>query len=166
MKQQTSLPIALKWGIIVALSNMLFTILMFFLNINSNSPTAWLSYLVVIAGLFVAMKEYRDDNSVMSFGEAFKLGMQLILVSAVISSLFFIFYVYFINTNLIEQILLQTEEKMRAQGQPDEVIEQSMGYVKMYMTPIMMSVMGFISMIIMGAIFSVAMSFFMRRDPQ
>lgn len=166
MKQQTSLPIALKWGIIVALSNMLLTILMFFLNINHNSPTAWLSYLVVIAGLFVAMKEYRDDNSVMSFGEAFKLGMQLILVSAVLSSLFFIFYVYFINTNLTEQILLQTEEKMRAQGQSDEVIEQSMGYVKMYMTPVMMSVMSFISMIIMGAIFSVAMSLFMRRDSQ
>lgn len=62
--------VALKWGFIFALVGVIFSLILMVSGLAENRWLSSLAYLILIAGIVVAMKNYKEQNyGYMSYGQ-------------------------------------------------------------------------------------------------
>ena len=131
----------------------------------------WLSSVISIAifvwALFTAIRKQREDlGGTISFGGAFKVAFVASVIIALIGAVYMLLYANVINPDFIAEVKQATMEKMAAQGQSDEQIEQAMEMTGKLLTPVMMAVMGFIGNLIMGVVVSLIGAAILKKEPQ
>jgi hypothetical protein len=89
-----------------------------------------------------------------------------VLFSAVLPAIYTYFYVAVIDPSLIQNILTEAEENILASTPDisDEDLETALHYTEMFTSPVMMAVMGFIANVILGAILSLIIAIFAKRE--
>lgn len=87
----------------------------------------------------------------------------LVLFAGIVLGIYtFLFFQYF-DPSQLEQIWKMAEDRMLDQGLTDEQIDQAMGFSKMFMTPIAISISGLLSMVFWGTVFSLISSIFIKK---
>jgi ABC-type antimicrobial peptide transport system permease subunit len=101
----------------------------------------------------------------MTYGQAFSANFLIGLFAAIVSTIFFFFYIKYINTGLIEEILAQARTKIEAKAgnMSQEQMDQAMMWTERFMTPVWMVIWGFLGYAFWAAIFSLIISIFMRK---
>ena len=167
-QQQSTFQLAVMPGILLAIALILFGLVMFLLDVAYDSKIMYVSYLIMIAGLYWAMTNIRDKgfDGYISYGKSFSSGFYIMLIASVIAAIYTYFYVTMINPGMIEDILLNAEEKM-LEANPnmsDEEIEMAISMTEKFTSPVMMAVWGFIGNIVSGTIFSLIIAIFVKRE--
>ena len=166
--QRSSVSASLIYGLFLAIALIVFDLILFILGVDINSKIKWISYLIMIAGIFWAMISYRDKNAAgfISYGQAFGVGFFTVLFAAVLTAIYTYFYVAVIDPSLIQNILTEAEENILASTPDisDEDLETALHYTEMFTSPVMMAVMGFIANVILGAILSLIIAIFAKRE--
>jgi len=156
---------ALNWGVIMGIVLIIYSLLMFFLDLSLEQWVGWVSYVFMIGILILATINYRDKamGGVLSYGQALGFGVVVILFASIINAIYFYVFVEYIDPEFINKMLAMGEEKMIEQGIPEEQIELGIEMQKKFMKPIVMSLISIPTTVFMGLIFSLITSIFLKK---
>ena len=167
-KQSNSLfKSALTYGAMIGMGLIIYSVLLYILELSSNKALGYISFLIIAVGLFFSMKAYRDNvqNGIMTYGRGLGIGTLTLLVSAIISSIYVYIFFKFIDPGAVEQLLIAAEENMIAQGRlSDAQIEASMNITRKMMTPVFLTISGFFNNMLFGFIFVLIISAFTKKE--
>jgi hypothetical protein len=158
--------VALKWGVILGISLMLVTLIMYLTDQGSNPWFGLLTLVAMVSVLVLSMQEYRKLNGgFMTYGEGFGIGALLSAVAGLLSSLFNTFYNVVIDPTIQQRAFEQARERLEDQGQlSDEQIDQALEISQKFQSPGFTFIAGVFGTIIMGAILSLIIAAIIRRN--
>ncbi|ACT95670.1 DUF4199 domain-containing protein [Dyadobacter fermentans] len=166
MEEKTSTArVALKYGLVVAVVTMVYSTILYVAGLGSNRMLASLTYVFMIVAIVLAMKDFREKNGgFISYGEGLGLGSLTSAVLGLLSSAFTIFYLQFIDSNMLTQSLDQMREELEGKGMDDAQIEQAIEMSQKFMSPGIMFVTVILGYLVMGFIFSLIIAAIMRKE--
>ena len=169
MNQQepSKLKSALNFGAILGLVLMILSLITYVLEMYENKLFGYLSWVVMIAGIMIGIKKFRDGalGGYISYSNALGYGVLVSLFASIIASISSYVYLGFIDSSFIDFQLEQTEIQMIEQGQPEEAIEMAMTWTRKMVSPIGIFIMGIIGTTFLGLIISLIASAFLKKDP-
>lgn len=158
--------VILKWGLIGGMASVIIGIIAYLLNMQDSKITQYLSVLIMLGAIVFAHFEFRDkiNNGNAKFGELFRVGFLVSLVIAVISMIWFYFYVSFIDTDLVLRTLSKAEADMVERSLSEDDIKVAMKMTKKFVTPIYMTLIGFFYTAILGLIVTLVSALVVKND--
>lgn len=124
-EQPSAARIALKWGFLTALVELLVTSIRYSLNQYVNFLFPILTVLILIIGTVLAMREFRQvNNGWMSYGESISLTLLMFAIIGIMDSTYQQVYQTYIDPAYTEKTLSQTRDMMERFGAKDEQLEQ------------------------------------------
>ena len=153
-------------GLILGLALIIYSVLLYIFDLNLNKYLGYVSYIIIIAGVILGTKSYRDNNlnGFITYGQALGFGTMLVVVAAVLSAIYTYLFVAIIDPDIIDKILAISEEEMLKKGMSDDQVEMAQSFSKKLMSPVVMSITGFIGTSIVGFILSLITSAFLKKE--
>lgn len=160
--------LAAKWGLLGAIIMIIFTLIMFIVNVSYDSKLRWLGFLVIIAVSILGSIEYRDKlmNRFATFGQIFGFVLFVVVVYGFVVSIFSIINITFIDKEMVSKILLENEIKFEEQGMSDDQINMAMKWTKKMMTPMWIFVIGLFSTIFSGVLIALRTAAILAKKKQ
>jgi Protein of unknown function (DUF4199) len=105
-----------KWAVIYIITSIVITYAFQFLDVDqSTSPLRFLVYVPLIAFLFLAQKEYRDQlGGFITFGQGFITGLVYAVIVGILAAIFTYLYFTFLSPQAWEQVLAASRDSMSA----------------------------------------------------
>jgi hypothetical protein len=129
----TTTSVGLRYGLLTGIAS---AIISFLLNMShlEQSPAKWLTFVVIIGGIMLAQRAYRQANGeFMGYGEGLSVGMVTAAVSSVISAAFSYLYVTLIDPEMTARILDKARADMEERGtMSDAQMDQAMHWTTMF----------------------------------
>ena len=153
-------------GLILGLIGVVYTLVLYFLDLYSNQPLGYLFLVIQIFILIYLIKMYRDNylHGMMTFGKGLGAGMVICVYSAIISAIFAYILFKFIDTGLIDKQMALAEEKLLERGMSQSQIDAAMVIQKKIMIPEVMAPISLVSSIFLGLITSLIAAAFTRKE--
>ena len=159
--QQPASPsaVGIRYGLIVGLISVIISFGLYATG-QEQGPLRWLSSLVLIGGLVMAMRQFKQMNGgYMSFGQGLGIGTLVSAVTGVLSAIFVYVYMSFVDTGAIERMMDKARSDMEARGGlSDEQMEQGLAMTGKFMTAPALTISVLIGSIIIGFIISLVVS--------
>jgi hypothetical protein len=164
----SNVKVAINNGLLLGVALVLFSLLMYVVGIPLDSKIQWTSYAIMIAGLVLGIKQWRDkyNGGFLAYGQAFSHGFLMTLFAGILTTIWVFLFFGVIAPGEIEKMMEAAEEKMY-ESQPnmsDEQIEMALKYSRMFMSPVWMAVWGFIGNVVVGAVLSAIIAIFMKKE--
>ena len=157
-------PVALRYGIITALAVVIYSLIINIAGLSTSRALGWLVYLIIIAGIVKASQEFRKSaRGTMTFGEGFRIGAVISLITGAVSAVFTYIYLAFIDNSSIAIGLEKARESMENRGMNDEEIERTLAITSKFMTPPWISLIALIVTIVVGLIISAIIAAIMKK---
>ncbi len=141
--------ITLKWGLITGMVYVIFSLVSNMLGLQqgggSSAGLGILIYLLQWGGTFftiyMGVKEIRDLElgGYINVGLAFRKGMAIALIGGLISAVFTLIYMNFIDPDMGDRILEGAEEQWDAANIPEEQREMSRKFTGIFLNPWIMA---------------------------
>jgi hypothetical protein len=156
----------LKNGLILGLIGIIYTLVMYFLDLSLNNIQGYVFILIQIVILYFLVKMYRDNflHGIISFGQALGAGVVICLYYSIIIAIFTYILYAFIDTNLIDKMLAMTEEKLLNSGLSQSQIDASMTVQARLMKPGFMAPISIFGNMFQGLIMSLIVAAFVRKE--
>ncbi len=159
---------SLMYGIYLGFALIVYSLILFLLDVDFESKLKWISYVIMAAGLFWAMVSVRDKElgGFATYGKAFGIGFWTALFAAIISGIFTYIYVIYIDPGLLDEILLRTEESMLESNpdMSDEQLDMALSWTEKLTTPVWSTIWAFLANVIFGTILSLIIAIFAKRE--
>ena len=158
--------VALKWGLITGLALVVYSTILYTLELTTNTWLGILIYVFLALGLVAGMLEYRTANGgYLGYGEGIGLGALLSAVAGLLSSAFSVFYTTIIDPNFQERLFEQMRDKLEEDGNmSDDQIDQMIEMSQKFQSPGLQFVFGLFFLILIGVILSLLIAAFIRRN--
>jgi len=158
---------SLYWGVILGIALIIYSMLMWFLDLSLEKWVSWVSYIIMIGGIILGTKNYRDNslNGSITYGQAVGFGVMMLLFASVVSAIYSYIFLSFIDPEFINKILQMTEDQLIEKGMPDNQIEMAIEMQRKFMKPVIMALMSIPSYTIVGLIISLITSIFLKKKP-
>ncbi|OGX84056.1 hypothetical protein BEN47_16895 [Hymenobacter lapidarius] len=155
--------VGLRYGLLTGLVSIIISFGIFAAQME-DSPIKYISYLVLIGGLVMAMRYYKANNlGFMSYGEGLGIGVMVSAVVGVLSAIFTYVYMNIIDTDAVARMTEKVRAGMEEGGKlTDEQIDQSMAMAGKFMNGPFMVVAVVISSVLVGLVFSLVISAFIK----
>jgi uncharacterized membrane protein YhaH (DUF805 family) len=165
----------MKWGLITGMLYVVYMLLPNVLGLQqgpgaSMGVNLMLGTLILLATFFtiyMGVKETRDEekNGFITLGEAFKVGLQITLYACVIAGIFGLINYYFIDPNFGDKILEGAEAQWDKMNVPEESREMGRKWTGYMSNPIILTLMGIVSIVFWGVIKSLVAGMILRKNP-
>ncbi len=157
---------SLKHGLIVGLVIIIYSVLLYVFELNLIQALGYVVYVIFIAGFILGTKEFRDNNlnGHISYGRAFGYSIVILLIGAIIYSIYSFLLVTVIDPDIVDKMLAMAEEKMLERGMTDDQVEMAQSMQKKFMSPVFMSTMAFIFTMFFGTIIALITSAIVKKD--
>jgi hypothetical protein len=157
----------LIYGIGTGAALIVLSLILYVSNLYMNEILGYLAYLILIAGMVFGSLQYRKVQlkGFMTYGQAFSANFLIGLFASIVSVIFFFFYLKYINTGLIDEILVKVQSKMEAKAgnMSQEQMDQAMMWTKRFLTPVWMVVWGLLGYAFWSAIFALIIAIFIKK---
>jgi hypothetical protein len=166
LKQSPLLKSTINYGAMLGLVLVIFTILSWMFDATTNKNIKYVEYLLVIAGIIIATRTFRDQEQggSITYGRAFLVGMLTTIFAGVITSVFTYLLYSVIDPGLIDKTYAMMEEAYYNAGMSDAQIDQIMNVARRFANPLMLSATAFMGYSLMGVIFSLVTSIFLKKE--
>lgn len=165
---------AIKWGLITGAVYIVYSLVTTLMGMTpgKNDPgTMGIGALlnVVLFGitfftLYLGVKETRDNEmgGYIDFGKAFRVGMKIALIAAVISSIFGLLNMYVINPGMMDEVKAAMEESTESMSDEQaEAMGKWMGFMN---NPILLAVFGILYVAFWGIIKSLIAGSILKKE--
>ncbi len=158
----------LRFGLFTALGLVAFDLILYVAGMKDpadQNPVQYLSYVVLIVGIVMGIKYYKDNNEGnLTLGEAMGSGTMTAIIAALIVAIYVVLFMTVVDPTMIEEI--RAVAKQQAMDQNPELTEdqydQMAGMVNMFTSPTAIAIMSVIFYTIVGAIVSLIAGLVMR----
>ncbi len=153
-------------GLILGLIGVVYSLVMYFLNMTTNKAQGWVFMLIEIIVLYFLIKSYRDNNKHgnITFGEGLGAGMIMCLYYSLIMAVFTYILFTVIDPGLVDKQAALAEEAMAKKGMAQEQIDTAMKFTRKFMAPAFMIPFGIVVNMFFGLIFSLIAAAFARKE--
>jgi hypothetical protein len=153
-------------GLILGLIGIVYSLVMYFLDLTFNKTQGYAFLLILIVALFFLIKSFRDNylHGYMTYGQAVGAGAVIFLYYSIIMAVFIYILYTVIDSGLIGKQLAFTEELMAKRGLPQESMDAAMKIQKKMIKPEIIAPFGIISNMITGVIMSLIVAIFARKE--
>jgi hypothetical protein len=153
-------------GFILGLVGVVYSLIMYFLDLSFNKAQGYIFYLVQITVLFFLVKSYRDNllHGQITFGQSFGASIIICFYYSIIIALFTYILYAVIDTELVNKQLAFTEEIMQQKGAPQASIDAGMKIQSKIMKPEILAPFSIIGNMLFGVVFSLLVSIFVRKE--
>lgn len=169
MEQKSIFSSSLVAGVLVSVALIIFKLILFLLDVDEESYFQFGYYIVFALGLAWAIYSVRNNklDGFATYGKAFMIGLYASISIAVIMAVYTYVYMKFIDPSFVDNLLANAEDKM-IEANPnmsEEELNKALDMTKMFMQPGLMSVFSIFGSIITGAILSLIVAIFAKREP-
>lgn len=156
----------MNYGAMLGLALIIYSLLLWMFDATTNQSLGYISFVITIAGIALATRAYRDQeqSGYISYGRALGVGTLTALWAGIITSFFTYLLYTVIDPGLIDKTYAIMEQAYYDAGMSDDQIEMAMNMATRFTNPLMMSVLGLLSSVFMGFIFSLITSIFLKRE--
>ena len=153
-------------GLILGLVGVVYSLIMYFLDLSLNKAQGYVFILIQIALLFFFLKTYRDNymHGQITYGQSVGAGVIISLYYAIIMAIFSYILYTVIDPGLVAKQLAIAEEGMVKRGLPQASIDAGMALTAKIMKPAIMSISGIILGIIWGTVLSLIIGIFIKKE--
>ena len=158
--------VTLGYGVIIALAIIVFSLILFLLNFSQGSGLEYLSYLILLGGLFLAQTNYRNkyQDGFIEYGKAFTIGVLTSLFLSVIMGIYTFVFFRYIDPGAMEEAMTIAEQKMMDRGLSDMDIEQGMALARKFSGVGMYTFVAVAGNLFIGVIFSLITAVFVKKE--
>ncbi len=157
---------AFTYGLLTAIGLIMLTFIIYLTGMISNQYINYLSYFIIIAGIVLGTKAFRDEfrGGFLSYGNALGFGTLTILFAAIIAGVFsFVFYSYLAPDALAQ---LKVAAEVRILETNPNVSDQELDLALRFVSPTLMLFTSIISYTFVGFLLSLVTSAFLKKqDP-
>ncbi len=168
-QKMSSGKIALNYGLVFGIILIVYSLVLYLLNINFESLKYWGygNYVIILIGMVLGIKAYRNKylDGFISFGKSFSTGFLIALFAAILVAIYSFFYYKFIDPGILVHIIESAEEGI-LESSPDisdQQLDMAMGWTKKMTSPVMLAIGGLIITVIISLIISLIVSIFMMK---
>jgi hypothetical protein len=154
-------------GMIMALVGIVYSLVMYFLDLSLNQAQGYAFMVVQIVLLYFLLKSYRDNymHGQITYGQSVGAGVIICLYYAIVMSVFIYILYTVIDTGLMTKQLAMAEESMRAKGNLTEAqIAAGMKFTEKLMKPGIMAISQIFFNMIFATILSLIVSIFIKKE--
>ncbi len=153
-------------GLILGLIGVMYTLMMYFLDLTFNKNLGYLFFVVQAVVLFFLIKSYRDNflHGYITYGHSLGAGVIIFLYYSVISAIFTYILYKFIDTGLVAKQLAFTEEAMVNKNAPQAAIDAAMSMQRKIMVPEFIAPISILGNMFIGTIMALIVSIFTRKE--
>ena len=153
-------------GLILSLVGIVYSLVMYFLDLTFNKVQGYIFLLVLIVVLFFLIKSYRDNylHGYITYGQAVGAGVVIFLYFAIITAIFTYILYAVIDPELSAKQLAFAEEMMLKREMPQEAIDAGMNIQKKIMKPEIMAPFSILGNMLTGVIMSLLVAIFVRKE--
>lgn len=153
-------------GLILALEGIAFSLILYFLDMNLNKTVGYLNIPIQLVLLYFLLKSYRDNfkHGQITYGQSVGAGVVMFVYVAVIMAVYTYLLFAYIDPGLVSKSLAMSEEAMVKKGVPAEGIDAAMAMTAKFMKPGIMSAFSIFGTMLMGVIYSLIVSIFVKRE--
>jgi hypothetical protein len=165
--KRTQTKVAMNYGALYGLAAIAVSLIFYFLNTDFQSKwpqyTSWLIQIIFIA---LGIKSYRDEDlgGFIGYGKSVGTGILISIFGGILIAIYTVVFFQYIAPEMVQKILDAAQQKMGEQGTPEEQIEIAMHWTAKMMTPGWLFAFALFGSSIMGLIWSLIISIFMKRD--
>jgi hypothetical protein len=165
-KKSSLLKSTMNYGVMLGLALVIYSLLLWMFDATFSQGLSYLSYVIIIGGIILATRAYRDQEQggYISYGRALGVGTLTVLFASVITSLYTYLLFTVIDTGLVDRLMIIREEALYESGLSDDQIDMAMEMTKRFANPVFMAISGFIGTVFMGFIFSLITSIFLKKE--
>ncbi|MCI1186815.1 DUF4199 domain-containing protein [Hymenobacter sp. DH14] len=159
----TTTSVGLRYGLLTGLVSIIISFGLFVAH-QESSPLRYVSFAVLIAGLVLAMQNFKQNNQgFMSFGQGVGIGAVLSAVVGVLSGIFSYVYMSFIDPEVVGRMTEKIRADMEARGgMTDEQIDQAMAMSAKFMNGPFTLVAALLGTVLVGVILAMIISAFIK----
>jgi len=175
MEQKSPWPLALKYGLILAFTQIIISIVFYLISPDSAAKgfsglggiQFLLSALASISILVVAgnARKNEDLGGYMAYNKSLGFMLLLGLPVAVLIGIFTFIFAKYIAPEVFAKVMDQQIEEMYNRGMSEEQVEQSMKFMRIFMSPGVMLVFAMISSYFGTFIYALIASIFTKKTP-
>lgn len=153
-------------GVIFALIGVVYSLVIYFLDLSFNKVQGWIFLVIQIVVLFFLVKSYRDNfkYGAITYGEALGAGVIIFLYYAIIMAVFTYLLYAVIDPDLIDKQLAFIEEEMIKRGLPESAIEAGMKFQTKIIKPAVMAPISIFGSMFQGLIMSLIVAAFVKKE--
>jgi|GEM_PF-5756069 len=163
-EQKPIFPIALKWSIILAALMTILSVVSYVLDLSGNRLVGLLTWGLIIVTLFMGIRDYRESNGTMTFGQGLGTGILIGFLGGLFGAIFSYVFFAFIAPDAITDILELAEEEMVRAGNTDDEIDQAMSLMKPFMTPTVMAITSLVSTVFFSFVTALIAALILKKE--
>ncbi len=169
-KNQTQ-QLILNYGLMLGFASILMSIANYAMGMHFEPhwASSLLSFLIMTGLICYAIYLFKKSNEgFLSVGQGIKLGVGIALVGSIISVIYTLIFVSYIEPDFANQMVVFQEQKMIESypNMSDEQLENAMNMTKKFTTPTMIATMGIAMSLIFGLIISLVASLIMKKSQE
>jgi hypothetical protein len=153
-------------GLILGLTGVVYSLVMYFLDLTFNQVQGYVYIVVQIVLLYFLVKSYRDNylHGQITYGESVGAGVVISLYSAILAAIFMYLLYTVIDSGLTEKQLAFVEEKMLQKGAPQEAVDAGMAIQRKIMKPEILAPVSILGNMLWGTIIALIVSIFIKKE--
>jgi Protein of unknown function (DUF4199) len=153
-------------GLILGLIGIVYTLVMYFLDLTFNQVQGYIFLLVLIVSLFYLIKSYRDNylHGIMTYGQAVGSGVVIFLYYSLMIAVFMYILYKIIDPDLISRQLAIAEEMIEKRPMPEEAKNTALNFQKKFIQPGIISASSIFSNMLTGVIMSLIVAIFVKKE--
>jgi hypothetical protein len=153
-------------GLILGLVGVVYSLIMYFLDLSLNKTQGYIFFVIQIALLYFLLKSFRDNymHGQITYGQSVGAGVIICLYYAIIMAVFTYILYTVIDTGLIGKQLAASEEALLKKGLPQASIDTALAMQAKIMKPGIIAPLSIITNMIWGVIISLLISIFIRKE--
>jgi hypothetical protein len=153
-------------GLILGLLGIVYSLVVYFLNLSFNKAQSYILLLVLAVVLFLLIKSYRDNfkHGMITYGAALGTGIIIFLYYSIIAAIFTYILYTIIDPGLLDKSLAYAEELLQKRGMPQASIDAGMAIQKKIMTPAFMAPVSILGNMFYGLIISLIIAAFVKKE--
>lgn len=156
---------AMNYGLYTGLALILNSVIFYVMNSPFAQANSYISYAIIITGISLSMRTYRDNNmeTGVTYGRALGLGTLQSLFASLIMAFFTFVLFKLVDKTLIDKLLTFTEEQYLRSGMSENQVDTFIAMSKKFTTPLTYSLGQILGITIMGFLFSLILAIFFQK---
>jgi hypothetical protein len=153
-------------GAIMGIIGIVYSLLMYFLDMTTNKPMSYIFFALTVFLLFYFIRSYRNNylNGYITYGQSVGAGVIIFLYYSIISAIFAYILYKFIDTGLTDKTLAVMEEAMAKKGTPQQAIDSFMAIQRKMQIPEIIAPLSILGNMFLGTIIALIVSIFTKKE--
>lgn len=161
---------ALNYGLIFGVIAIIYSLVLFILDVDFKDMRnfGYVTYVIILIGMILGIKAYRNKVTAMSYGKGFGLGFLIGLYAFIILAIYNYIYFTVINPGIVEEIIQMAEQQMLETNpdMTDAELETALTMTQKFSNPLWMTIWSFVTNIIVSLIIALIVAIFFVKKEQ